>query len=176
MQDNERGWLGSVGTRFRDLRVALSYFGWRGWSLAVVGMIATLLVIGLPTALIDNPVFGRQLEARTQDYWIWGISGVLGGLIVGTFAVAPGLTNQNTVTSGGVLATLAVGCPICNKVAVVLLGSSGALNFFGPSQIFLGIASLLLLGWALLLRAQAVAGTCPVRTPERAQPDVAAAG
>lgn len=171
-----KDWAGSFGTRFRDLRVALSMFGWRGWSLAIVGALATLLVIGIPTALIDNPVFGRQLEARAQDYWIWGISGVLGGLIAGTFAVAPGLTNHGGMTSGGVLATLAVGCPICNKVAVVLLGTSGALNFFGPSQIFLGIASLLLLGWALLVRSQAVVGTCPVPAGEPVPGNVPAAG
>lgn len=155
--------------RLRDLGTALAMFGWRGWALAVAGAVLTLLVIGIPTAMIDNPVFGRQLEARTQDYWIWGIAGVLGGLIAGTFAVAPRLTNHGSTTSGGVLAMLAVGCPICNKVAVLLLGTSGALNIFGPTQLFLGIASLLLLGWALLLRAQAVAGACPVRMPTAAQ-------
>lgn len=173
MRRVRRGGLGFAVGRFRDLGVALSMFGWRGWGLAVIGTIVTLLVVGVPTALIDTPVFGRQLAARTQDYWIWGFAGLLGGLIAGTFAVAPKLTNQGGLASGGVLATLAVGCPVCNKVAVLLLGSSGALNIFGPSQVFLGIASLLLLGWALLLRAQAVVGTCPVRGPEAAQRDAA---
>jgi len=61
-----------------------------------------------------------------------------------------------------VLSVLAVGCPICNKPVVLLLGTAGALNFFEPLQLYIGIASVLLLGWTLLLRATALAGTCSV--------------
>ncbi|MCC7364941.1 MAG: hypothetical protein IT303_11270 [Dehalococcoidia bacterium] len=137
----------------------LGMFGARGWALAALGAVATLVVIGLPVALIDNPVFGRQLAARDQDYVFWAITAVLGGLILGSYAVAPA-TGQVRLMSGGFLSTLAVGCPICNKVAVGLLGTSGALNVFGPSQLFIGIASVALLGWTLVLRAQSVAGAC----------------
>jgi hypothetical protein len=55
-----------------------------------------------------------------------------------------------------------VGCPICNKLVVLLLGTSGALTFFGPAQLYIGLVSLALLGWTLRLRARAVAGPCPV--------------
>lgn len=154
-----------LAQRFADLRVALSMFGVRGWAAAVVGAIATLLVIGAVADLYENPIFQRQLAARPQDYVIWVISGVLGGLIVGTFAVSRDSSNQTQATYGGVLSVIAVGCPICNKVAVMLLGTSGALNLFGPMQIFLGIGSILLLAWTLLLRAQAVAGSCPIDLP-----------
>ena len=64
--------------------------------------------------------------------------------------------------SGGVLSVLAVGCPTCNKLVVLLLGTTGALTFFAPLQIYIGIASVLLLGWTLLLRARALVGTCSV--------------
>lgn len=137
-------------------------FGLRGWTLAIAGAFATLVVVGVFASLIENPLFDRKLAARPQDYVIWVSTAALGGLILGTYAVAPALTNQGKAASGGLLSAIAVGCPVCNKIAVALLGTSGALNFFGPSQIFIGIASLLLLSWTLLLRVQAVAGTCPI--------------
>jgi hypothetical protein len=147
-------------TRVADLRTALTLFGVRGWTFALAGAIAMFLLIGIPASLVDNPIFDRQLAARPQDYVIWAVSIGLGGLIAGTFAIAP-LTGEVKTISGGVLSTIAVGCPICNKVAVTLLGTSGALNIFGPTQIFIGIASLALLAWTLLLRTQAIVGACP---------------
>lgn len=156
--------------RLAELAATLRMFGARGWTYAFAGGVATLLVIGAVTALFDNPIFSRQLEARPQDYVIWVLTGLLGGLILGTFAVSSDSANQGKAATGGFLATLAVGCPICNKVAVLLLGTSGALNFFGPSQMFIGIGSLVLLAWTLLLRAQSVAGACPVEAPAANQP------
>lgn len=157
-------------TRAGDLRTALAMFGMRGWLAAVIGASATLLLIGMVASLIENPVFDRQLAARPQDYVIWALTAILGGLIAGTFAVSPTVTNQGKAASGGVLSAIAVGCPICNKVAVTLLGTSGALNTFGPTQIFIGIGSLILLTWTLSLRAQAVVGSCPMDVGAGAAP------
>jgi hypothetical protein len=36
------------------------------------------------------------------------------------------------------------------------------LSFFAPIQLYIGVASVLLLGWTLLLRAKTLAGTCSV--------------
>lgn len=146
------------------LRVALASFGVRGWVAALLGAAATLVLIGIPTELIANPIFARQIPARPQDYVIWVLSAILGGLIVGTFAIAPTSDQEGKAAAGGALAAIAVGCPVCNHAAVLLLGTSGALNIFGPSQVYVGVASLALLSWTLLLRAQAVAGACPVET------------
>jgi hypothetical protein len=51
----------------------------------------------------------------------------------------------------------AVGCPICNKLVVAVLGAGGALSYFGPAQPVLGAASIVLLGAALALRLRALA-------------------
>ena len=150
------------------LRTALGLFGVRGWSFALVGALATMVVIGIPTRLIENPFFYREIPPRPQDYLIWLASAALGGLIVGTFALVPTGDDQGKAATGGVLTVLAVGCPVCNHAAVLLLGTSGALNLFGPSQLYVGIASLLLLAWTLLVRARAVVGACPVDVPARA--------
>lgn len=55
-----------------------------------------------------------------------------------------------------------IGCPVCNKIALVLLGTSGALTVFAPLQPVIGAGSLVLLaatlGWRLSLRARG--GAC----------------
>jgi uncharacterized membrane protein len=60
-------------------------------------------------------------------------------------------------------AFLAIGCPVCNKIALVLLGTSGALSVYAPIQPVIGAVSLSLLvvtaAWRLRLRATGAA--CP---------------
>ncbi|MBI4307678.1 MAG: hypothetical protein HY684_02615 [Chloroflexi bacterium] len=142
--------------------------GLRGWLVAVAGTTAALLLIGVPTAIIDNPFFIRMTPIRIQDYILWVATAMLIGLIAGTFAPAMRIGGgEGKAASGGLLSTLAVGCPICNKLVVLLLGTSGALTFFAPAQLYLGIASLLLLGWTLRLRARVLKGICPVSAPDR---------
>lgn len=53
---------------------------------------------------------------------------------------------------GGFLSFLAVGCPTCNKLVVLALGTTGALDWFAPAQPVLGIVSIALLAWALRAR------------------------
>ncbi len=146
-----------------EVSSALRLFGLRGWLVAAVGAVAALILIGIPTAIIDSPFFVRMIPTRTQDYAIWVATAVLAGLIVGTFARPTQVGDEGKALSGGFLSYLAVGCPICNKLAVLLLGTSGALTIFAPAQLFIGLASLALLGWTFRLRARSIAGPCSVR-------------
>lgn len=141
----------------------------RFWLAALLGTLGSLLLLGLPTALIPNPVFGRQIAAEPWTYWVWLASAPLAGLVLATYAVpAPASAGATAATDGpsGTLASLAglgvflaVGCPICNKVALMLLGTSGALAVFGPLQPVLGAASLVALAatlwWRLRTRGRA---------------------
>ena len=75
--------------------------------------------------------------------------------------------DERTTWLGGVAsfgAFLAIGCPVCNKLALLLLGTSGALSIWAPIQPVLGAASLALLTatvvWRLRLRASGA--TCAV--------------
>lgn len=154
----------SPSAQLTALHTALSLFGIRGWSVALLGALFTVFMIGIPAALIENPIFGRQIAARPQDYVIWGISAALGGLIIGTFALTRASAGQRRAAAGGMLSVVAIGCPVCNQVAVFLLGTSGALNLFGPTQLYIGMVSLILLFWTLLVRAQSVVLSCPVET------------
>lgn len=62
---------------------------------------------------------------------------------------------------GGVLSFFAVGCPVCNKLVLVLLGSSGALSYWAPLQPLFAAASIALLAEAALRRLS-TRSPCPV--------------
>ena len=46
----------------------------------------------------------------------------------------------------------AVGCPVCNKLVLIALGSAGAMTWFAPLQPLLVVAGIAALGWALRTR------------------------
>jgi len=106
-----------------------------------------------------------------------GEPSLLGGATAGSAAVAspstgPGATvssdearSTTLGTIAGFGAFLAIGCPVCNKVALVLLGASGALTIFAPIQPVIGAVSLVLLAGTLAwrLRSRAFGGACAVR-------------
>ena len=137
----------------------------RRWVAAAIAAAATVLVIALPTAMIPNPVFGREIPTT---WWAWpvlGITAVLGGLVVATYVRGGSDDPQGTRagTAGGLLAYFAVGCPVCNKLALLALGYTGALQWFGPVQPFLGVFGVALLAWALWRRLQGEV-SCQVRS------------
>lgn len=138
-------------------------FGFRGWVIAVAAIIGTLLLIGIPTNMIPNQLFTRMTPVRPQDYVIWVATAIMVGLIAGTFFTPLRNAGQGKVVSGGLLSFLAVGCPVCNKLVVLLLGLSGALTFFAPVQLYIGLTSLVILGWALRQRVRALSGSCDIR-------------
>ncbi|MGC8633420.1 MAG: hypothetical protein ACP5VP_01935 [Candidatus Limnocylindrales bacterium] len=87
------------------------------------------------------------------------------GLAAGAEMPAAAPTAGSTVaTVGGFAAFLAIGCPLCNKVALLLLGASGALSVYAPLQPIIGAISLALLAGTLVwrLRLLAVGGSCAV--------------
>lgn len=156
---------------FDTLRAALSRYTVKAWGVTALATALALIVLGLPTAIYENPFFVRMTPVRPQDYVIWALSAALIGLIVGSYFVARSTSGDGKVVSGGLLSVIAVGCPTCNKLVLLLLGTSGALNIFAPLQLYVGIASVFLLAWTLLHRARALTGTCLV-SPVTAQQEI----
>ena len=154
---------------------------------AAAWSIATFLAFGVAAAIIPNPVFGRSVPPEPFAIAIWILSAPLMGLVAATYgprahaapgpAVAPILLQPaspsaegrgtTTATIGGMAAFIAIGCPVCNKVALVLLGASGALTVFAPLQPFIGAASLgmlaITLGWRLRMLSNGGACQVPAR-------------
>lgn len=114
-------------------------------------------VMGVPTAVIRSPWFGRMTSVRPLDIVLLAVSGLLIGLIAATFGLPamPGSCQARTV-GGGFLSALAIGCPVCNHVVVAMLGVSGALAYWAPIQPLLGAAAVLLLLWTLYRRLRGV--------------------
>ena len=133
------------------------------WVRAALIAAASGLVIAVPTRLIPNGFFTRMTPTRPQDYAFLFVSSALVGL---TFAARPSIGgSERSALAGGVGTYLAVGCPICNKVVVALLGASGAMSYFAPIQPILGVGAVALLFVALGRRLRAVnAESCPVPT------------
>lgn len=132
----------------------------RRWVSAGVGAVVTALLVGIPTDVIPNPVFGRPVEVTWWSYPVLVVTAVLGGLLIATYVREPGTAPLDeeldrpgrTGGIGGLLSFFAVGCPTCNKLVVVALGSTGALDWFAPAQPLLAVASIVLLAWALRAR------------------------
>jgi hypothetical protein len=131
------------------------------WTVAVMAGVAAYFLMGLPTAVIDNPVFGRAVAVTPWSGPVLIVSSVLVGLIMATY-VNPlnGVDDRQVPVDrhaklsgvGGLLSFFAIGCPVCNKIVLLALGTSGALNFFAPLQPILAIAGVAFLGYALVKR------------------------
>lgn len=113
------------------------------------------VVVAIPTALIPNMFFTREIPPTWWSYTALGISSLLTGLLVATYVASPIARTGNTNKSGIVASLLtffAVGCPVCNKLVLLALGTTGAMTFFEPVQPLLAVISIGLLVWALLRR------------------------
>lgn len=152
-----------------------------GWS--AVWTLATLVVFGVTAAIIPNPIFGRGSAPEPFAVGVWLASAPLMGMVMATYfapppAIAavplkPAARHDGTTlgTLGGFAAFLAIGCPTCNKIALLLLGASGATSIFAPIQPLIGAASLALLSGTLVwrLRMRSRGGTCEAPRSRAAQ-------
>jgi hypothetical protein len=110
--------------------------------------------VGVITAIIPNALFARIVEPTVWSYIFWLVPALLFGplaasYVLPTAAVCEVRRAEQTTTVGSVLSFLAVGCPVCNKLVVLLLGTTGAITYFEPAQPWLGGLSVMLLGYAL---------------------------
>ena len=111
------------------------------------------------TVLVPNGFFRRDISPEPWNYPIWLLTAVLTGLLFATYTRVPGQADAAAERPEGrcgwlgtVLAWFAVGCPVCNKLALLALGYTGAMTYFAPVQPFLAAAAVLLLGYALVQR------------------------
>jgi hypothetical protein len=141
-------------------------WGVRRWTTAIGGAVAVALAIGLPTEMIPNPWFHRMMPVVWWNIPVWLATAALSGLLLATYVregPAPDVTRSARGGIGGVLAFFAVGCPVCNKLVVVALGTSGAMSWFAPVQPLLAVAALGLIAVALRSRLRGER-SCPVPT------------
>jgi hypothetical protein len=128
----------------------------RRWITVAVSAIITGLVISIPTAVLENSVFGREIAVTSWSVPVIVITSILSGLLFATYVKNDSDNTEDTSlkigTAGAFFSFLAVGCPVCNKIALVALGYSGAMNYFAPVQSFLAFAGVAILAYALIMR------------------------
>lgn len=102
----------------------------RFWIVAAAGTIASLVALGIPTAVIPNPLFSRMTPTDPANIAAWLTSAPLIGLIVASYLAKPGTDgdpheggHEWSASIGGIGSFLAIGCPVCNKIVVGFPGS-----------------------------------------------------
>jgi len=135
-------------------------------ALGLLVAVVTALVIGIPTGVIETPWYHRMTPVLWWNYPVWAVSSILTGALLATYVRDPAVevppTQGAKTFLGGTLSLFAVGCPICNKLVVMAIGVSGALNLFAPIQPVLAVGSILLLTYALWARRRTTIA-CRVR-------------
>ena len=179
-------WPRRLGETLRLAAAALRAWGPRQVLTAVVAGTAVAVVMGVATVLIPNSLFSRDIPTLAWNYPVWILTSALMGLLIATY-VAPAegrgpreassvevgeRRDARTGTAAGMLAWFAVGCPVCNKLALLALGYGGALTWFAPAQPFLAALALALALIAVVSRLRGQVA-CPL--PAAARPRRAAA-
>ncbi len=128
----------------------------RRWWFALATAVATIVFAGIPTVLIPNPWFTRELPVTAWAWPVLIVTAILAGLVAATYVARKDTTGNNRGgvlgTTGAILSFFAVGCAVCNKLVLLALGYAGALQFFEPLQPYLAGGSIILLAVALVMR------------------------
>ncbi|MDN5822547.1 MAG: hypothetical protein L0H39_13820 [Brachybacterium sp.] len=172
-------WPRLLGETLRLSASALRGWGARQVIVAVVAATGIAVVMGLATVLIPNSFFSRDIPTVPWNYPVWLLTSALMGLLIATYVAPAGdraartggaadlgeRRDARTGTAAGMLAWFAVGCPVCNKLALLALGYSGALTWFAPAQPVLAVLALVLSVIAVLSRLRGQVA-CPLPAPE----------
>lgn len=159
----------TVGVRVAPRGVVAELRTWqaRRWWFALATAAATALLVALPTALIPNPVFDREVPPTVWAWPVLLVTSALAGLVAATYVArrdSDGRERGGTLGAIGAATTFfAVGCPVCNKLVLLAIGYTGALQYFQPFQPYLAAGSIALLATALVMRLRRE-GSCPLPT------------
>lgn len=124
----------------------ITYASQINWSKALLISITAILVLGTFTALWKNPFFIRMSPITIFDFLILGIESLLLGLYLSlkkkSFAI-------KSATTGSVLGFLGFACPVCNKILLLLFGSTLLLSYFEPIRYYVGFLGTVVIAFAL---------------------------
>ena len=161
--------------------------------VAAASAIVVGTVLGIATVLIPNDFFARDVPPVWWNYPVWIATSAMTGLLIATYISpqrpagrGPARTARNatdaptnaarlsvdrkerrtgrSAVAGGMLAWFAVGCPVCNKIALLALGYTGALTWFAPLQPILAVGALIFSLAAVVWRLRGQVA-CPIPAP-----------
>ena len=123
--------------------IEISY---REWFISLSITVATFLLFDTVTALWSNPFFIRMTEVSDLDYVILSFETILIGLFFGIRAPKCAVKKAGF---GGIFGFLGFGCSLCNKLLLLLFGSSFLLTYFEPIRYYVGVTGILIFSFAL---------------------------
>lgn len=148
-----------IGTQMRLALQALKQWTGKRWMWSLGFSALFLVLMGTSTVLVPNQFFSREIAPVWWNYPVWLLTSVAAGMLAATYVREPAgevaRESQRTARlgmAGGFLAWFAVGCPVCNKIALLALGYTGALTWFAPFQPVLAVLALVLTLGALVVR------------------------
>lgn len=149
---------------------ALASWPARRWLTVAIVAVVTVVVTAVPTAMIPTPVFGREIPPTPWSWPVLLVSAVLIGMVAATYVArrdTASSTDRGTRLGalGAFTTFFAVGCPVCNKLVLLALGYSGAMQYFAPVQPVLAAMAVVVLVWALITRIRRE-DRCPVGRAE----------
>ncbi|WP_206510566.1 hypothetical protein C5142_12140 [Rhodococcus sp. BGS-1C] len=121
-------------------------------SRGALAAVITVLVVGVPTDIIDTPLFGREVPVRAWELPVLLATALLTAVWFGIDKPAQSERTGTPAALGVVLTFFAVGCPVCNKLVLLAVGTSGALGLWAPIQPILAGVSLTMLAGAVAYR------------------------
>lgn len=122
------------------------------WLPAFVYSTGFFILFGIVTDLIQNKFFIRMTNITISDYVFLTLTSVLLGTYVSFYRYGKKHSNKACTAatySGGFFGFLGFGCPVCNKIIVLLLGVTGVLTYIEPYRPFIGSAGIGLMGYAV---------------------------
>jgi hypothetical protein len=124
----------------------------------LLAALGTAAILGVPTDVIPNPWFSRQLPVHPYDVIVLVALSLITGALLATYTVNDdaAVATKRVGIGSGLLGWFAISCPVCNKVVIALLGTSGATSIVAPAQPALGAAAVALAAAALAVRLRAI--------------------
>ncbi len=128
--------------------------------ISVFSSIFLYLILGAVTSIVKNPLFTRMTLVGKLEYFSLGITSLLLGIYIGLIYYVKATKKDKicnaTATTGGIFGFLTFGCSVCNKILVFFLGIIGVLTYFEPIRPFLGVLSILFLGFSIVQKYRSI--------------------
>ena len=110
---------------------------------------AMFVALGTVAALWSNPLFMRMTPTSGFEVALLLLQSLLAGVYVGLPQSTCGI---RTAGAGAIVGFLGIACPVCNKVLVLLIGSTLLLEYFEPVRLYVALAGAALLAAAVWLK------------------------
>jgi hypothetical protein len=114
-ESREKEGIRGAGPRKREALADVGNWKVRRYLVAVVAGLSWLVLSGVPTNIIDTPLFTRMTPVEWWNYPFWLASAILIGLLAATYVVGPDRERskgpQGKALGGGLLSVFAIGCP-----------------------------------------------------------------